>query len=169
MDIPPLDLIIHAANFIIMMLALWLILWKPVSKYIKGRADRVKADREAAANEVSEAKALRSEAESKLQSVSRDAETLRREVNARAESEAAAIIGKANRNAEAIVEKANREADEIKAKAILSEREETIALATALAEKIIGREIKAEDNRALADEFFASLEKNGTGAEESGK
>ena len=55
MDIQPLDLIIHAANFIIMMLALWLILWKPVSKYIKGRADRVKADREAAENEVKEA------------------------------------------------------------------------------------------------------------------
>ena len=101
MDIQPLDLIIHAANFIIMMLALWLILWKPVSKYIKGRADRVKADREAAENEVKEAKTLRSEAEMKLQSVSRDAETLRREV-------------------------------------------------------------KVEDNRALADEFFASLENGGT-------
>lgn len=169
MDIQPLDLIIHAANFIIMMLALWLLLWKPVSKYIKGRAERVSTDREAAAKEVSEAKALRSEAESKLQSVSRDAETLRREVNARAESEAAAIIGKANRNAEAIVEKAKLDAEEIKTKAMLSEREETVALATALAEKIIGRELKVEDNRAIADEFFASLENGGTGADKSKK
>lgn len=151
------------------MLALWLILWKPVSKYIKGRADRVKADREAAANEVGEAKALRSEAEAKLQSVSRDAETLRREVNARAESEAASIIGKANRNAETIVEKARQEAEEIKTKAMLSERENTIALATALSEKIIGRELKPEDNRALADEFFDLLEKSGTNAEGSRK
>ena len=162
MDIQPLDLIIHAANFIIMMLALWLILWKPVSKYIKGRADRVKADREAAENEVKEAKMLRSEAEMKLQSVSRDAETLRREVNARAESEAAALIGKATRHAEAIVAKAKQDAEAIKAKAMISEREETVALATALAQKIIGREVKVEDNRALADEFFASLENGGT-------
>ena len=58
--------------------------------------------------------------------------------------------------------KAKQDAEEIKAKAMISEREETVALATALAQKIIGREVKVEDNRALADEFFASLENGGT-------
>lgn len=148
-----------------MMALLWLILWKPVSKYVRGRADRVRADRDAAANEVQEAQKLRTDAEKKLELVSHDAETLRREINAKAESEASEIISKANRNAEQIVADAKREAAEIRAKALVSEREETVALACALAEKIIGREIGVEDNRRIADEFFSSTENGGDGDE----
>ena len=70
------------------------------------------------------------------------------------------IIRQANADASAIMEKASADIAMEKKKAINDAKDEISDLAMAIAEKVVGRELKAADQAGLVDAFIDGLGDN---------
>lgn len=165
MDVQTLDVIsvniwnilISLCNLILIFFIVKRFLFKPVS--------RVLAEREQAVNKVySDAEALRAEAderkreyEKKLSAAEDEAGSIIRSANERANKAGSELIAEANRKAAAILKKADEDIAFEKKKAVNEIKDEISGLSLDIAEKMIGRELREEDHRALIDGFIDGI------------
>lgn len=144
----------QVVNFLLIMLLLTALLYKPVQKSLIGRRERIAqglrdADRarDAAAEAEQEKEnilfAARDEAQQQRAQAMREAETAGQEIRARAEAEASAIR-----------QRAQQEAEEQKAAILVEAQKEIAALAMLGAERILGRELQ---NQADQEQLIADL------------
>ena len=151
------QILISLANLVILFLILKKFLYKPVQKMLDERRAQIDSD-------YADAETARTSAESK------DAELTERLANAKAEAEGivkeAADIAKAR--GDKIVEDARATADGIRHQAEEDARlerkrmnetikEEIVEVSTALAEKMLEREIDNNDHRNLIDSFIEKI------------
>ncbi|MBQ6717686.1 MAG: F0F1 ATP synthase subunit B [Clostridia bacterium] len=154
------QILISLANLTILFLLLKKFLYKPVTKMLEAR--RAEID-----SQYSDAQNAKQSAEAK------DAELTERLVGAKAEAESiineAADIAKAR--GDKIVEDARATADGIRRQAEEDARlerkrmnetikEEIVEVSTALAEKMLEREVNADDHKALIDDFIDKIGEN---------
>ena len=76
---------------------------------------------------------------------------------ARGQSKEEEIIRQANAEASAIMEKASADIAQEKKKAINDAKDEISGMAMAIAEKVVGRELNAQDQDKLFDDFLKEL------------
>ena len=144
-------------NTITMFLVLKHFLFQPVMKVIKDRQDEIDnlyADAEAAKES---ANALEAEYQQKLSVATETSERMVKEAMARGQSREEEIIRQANVEAAAIMDKAAADIRQEKKKAINDAKDEISGMAMAIAEKVVGRELKAADQDKLFDEFIKEL------------
>ena len=80
-----------------------------------------------------------------------------KEAVARAHSREEEIIRQANADAAAIMDKAAADIAMEKKKAVNDAKDEISGMAMAIAEKVVGRELKDSDQKDLIDSFIAEL------------
>ena len=144
-------------NTITMFLVLKHFLFQPVMKVIKDRQDEIDnlyADAEAAKES---ANALEAEYQQKLSVATETSERMVKEAMARGQSREEEIIRQANVEAAAIMDKAAADIRQEKKKAINDAKDEISGMAMAIAEKVVGRELNAQDQDKLFDEFIDEL------------
>ena len=154
------QILISLANLTILFLLLKKFLYKPVVKMLEARRTEIDS-------QYSDAQNAKQSAEAK------DAELTERLVVAKAEAESiineAADIAKAR--GDKIVEDARATADGIRRQAEEDARlerkrmnetikEEIVEVSTALAEKMLEREVNADDHKALIDDFIDKIGEN---------
>ncbi|MCR4614707.1 MAG: ATP synthase F0 subunit B [Clostridiales bacterium] len=156
MDINPIDIIIHIINIVVLFVLLRLLVYKPVSKFIKERADSVNSHLENAAQKEAEASKLLEQYNAQIMSAENDAKSKVLEITTNANREADEIIGSANNMALEIIEKANQKAQaEYDSK--MNDLSDDIAdVAVNMAKQILQREVTVEDNQKIIDDFFNS-------------
>ena len=103
------------------------------------------------------AQAMESEYKLKLSAASETSERLVKEAVARGQSREEEILRQANAEANAILEKAAADIAMEKKKAVNDAKNEISDIALALAEKVVARELKAEDHAKLVDDFIQEL------------
>jgi len=145
-------------NFVVLVVILWMLLWDPIIQVLDKRAETIKNDLDGAASEKAQAEKTHAEYVAQLRS---------------SRAERAELIEKGehlgNEQSERIVQRARDEADRIIAEArsqIEIEIERARAeltteigeMAAALAERILRREITADDHRQLVDGFLKELD-----------
>lgn len=151
------DIALYIINIVILFFLLKHFVHKPVTKFLAARSQRISDDMDQAASE--------------KQNVLREKEEYERLI-AGAQSEAAEIIAKGRERADAAysaaIESGKAEARQIVARAFKEVETERRAayegmrgditnMAMQIAEKILKREISAEDNRRIIDEFFEKV------------
>ena len=162
LDIQTLDVIsvniwsvlISIANLLIMFLILKKFLYKPLKKVLEERrsaVDRVYADADEAK---AAAEADRAAWNEKMAEAEKEADRIVKTAEANAELRRDAIVEDANRKAEGILRRAETEAELERRKAAESIKKEIVDVSSALAEKMLQREIREEDHRALIDSFI---------------
>jgi len=132
-------------------------LFGPVSNMISQRQkeiDDMYADADTAK---ASAQAMESEYKLKLSAASETSERLVKEAVARGQSREEEILRQANAEANAIMEKAAADIAMEKKKAVNDAKNEISDIALALAEKVVARELKAEDHARLVDGFIQEL------------
>jgi F-type H+-transporting ATPase subunit b len=140
------------ATFAVLLLILWKAAWKPIVDALDARAEKIRGD-------IDNAERSRQEAERLL--------VEHREMMTNARNEASAIIAKgrddaeklrtqisetANSEAREIAERAKREIELAKEKALMDIKNEVVKVSTEIAAKIIKKNIKPEDHKALIEE-----------------
>ena len=100
---------------------------------------------------------MESEYKLKLSAASETSERLVKEAVARGQSREEEILRQANAEANAIMEKAAADIAMEKKKAVNDAKNEISDIALALAEKVVARELKAEDHAKLVDDFIQEL------------
>ena len=145
------------ANTIALFLVLKKFLWKPVLKMIDDRQkeiDDLYTDAESAKEN---AKAMEQEYTQKLAAATETGERLVKEAVQRGQNREEEIIRQANEEADAIRKKAAADIDREKQKAINDAKNEISGIALTIAGKVVEKELTAEDQSGLVDQFISQL------------
>ncbi|MDD4715409.1 MAG: F0F1 ATP synthase subunit B [Oscillospiraceae bacterium] len=164
MDLQPVDIIIHIINIIVLFLLLRLLVYKPVRKYMLSREEKIKNEMNEADQYRQESVSLKKQYEASMTGAKDKLSKAMRDQQQKAEKEAGDIIAGAKTKAASIEEQARAQAEEEKRRAVRSMNEEITNLALDMASKILRREVRLEDNRALVDDFVKKAGENYAGS-----
>ena len=144
-------------NFLLVLFVGKKFLYGPVMKMIQDRQQEID-DMYAGADAAKEqAEALRSDYQQKLTVAQATSDRIVKEAMQRGQAREEEIIRNANAEAAAILDKANADIAQEKKKALNDAKNEISGLAMAIAGKVVGRELTAEDQSKLVDSFIDEL------------
>ena len=132
-------------------------LFGPVMKIIADRQKEIDDMYAEAGSARDNAQQLQADYEEKLSVAAATSERLVKEATARAQGREEEIIRQANERAEAILTKASADIAQEKKKAINDAKDEISVIALAIAGKVVGRELDAQDQSNLVDRFIEEL------------
>ena len=156
-------ILISLCNLLILFLILKKFLFKPVTKTLDERKKAIDADYAAAAEANSEAEQSKSEWNEKLLTAKDEASKIITDAAETAKRRSDDIIGAANSRADSIIKQAESEAILEKKKASSEIKKEIVDVSAELSEKVLGREINADDHKNLIDSFIDGIgDDNGT-------
>ena len=142
--------LLHLLNFAILFVCLWLILYKPVMKFIRERQERIDKEKQDAAENLKASEEARQASEERLRAIDEEIEAKRTS----AEREIAESCDQKIREAEArageIIADAEEKAAAEAGRVIDSAKEDLKEVAVSLAENIIEKKIDEVDD-ALID------------------
>lgn len=148
------QILISLANLLLIFLILKKLLWKPVQKVMEERKAMVDKQFAEAADAQAEAEADKTQWAEKLATADQEAAARIAEADETARRHGDRVITEAKEKAEGIIRQAEAEAELERQKATASMREEIADLSTVLAEKMLEREINADDHRAMIASFL---------------
>ena len=152
------DLIIQLGAFVVLLIAVFFIGYKPVKKMIQKRRENVAKmiqdaeDKQRIANEAAAKK------EATILEGKEEASHLVEQAKKQAEAERALILRQAEEEASLRRKKADEEIEAAKEKSKQEIREQIVDVAIAASSQVLGREVKEEDNKALLDDFLDHIE-----------
>jgi len=154
LDFHPEDVIISLINIIVLFVLLRLILWKHVIRFLAARKERVQSEMDEAEKRRLEAEALHSDYDKKIGEIEERGRDLIRESQQKANEESEKILKETRDKARDMITEAEARIEEEKEQALEDARLDVTQLATDMAARILEREVSAEDNSSIVDEFF---------------
>ena len=143
------QILLHMLNLVLLFGGLYLILYKPVKKFMDERAAKYRQMNVEADRKLAEAEADRREARDKLANAQAEIEARAAEAKAEAEQQAESIIEEAKKAKKKLLDDAEEAALREKARMINDAREEIAELAIKAAEKVLMEKAgKPEDTNA---------------------
>ena len=147
-------------NFLILVVLLRAVAYKPVARLLQQRSDKIKgdldkaeADRKAAEQTLAEYKAQLADAHKKAQDIVDKANVTARQEHDAAVAETRKEIERMKATAQAEIEnERNRAFDEMKS--------QIVSLSLAAASKVVTKNIDTKENDKLVNEFISKLDKN---------
>lgn len=144
-------------NTVVLFLVLKHFLFRPVMKMIRDRQQEIDGMYADAGKAKSEAQQMEQEYREKLETAVQTGERMVKEAVTRAQGREEEIIRQANAEADAIRAKASADIEQEKKKAINDAKNEISDMAMAIAGKVVGRALNAEDQANLVDHFIEEL------------
>ncbi len=129
----------------------------PVMQIIEDRQKEIDDMYTGATAALESAAAIEQEYKEKLSAAMQTGERIVRDATVRGQEKEAQIIRQAQLEASQMLEKATAEAAREKKKAINEAKTEISGIAIAIAEKVVARQINADDQTALVDGFIEGL------------
>ncbi len=149
--------ILTLAIFVLLLVVLSKFAWGPIASGLKAREDKIRQD-------IADAEAARARAEATLRDYQTQLASAEEKIrgmmaaaSADAEKAAENIRLRGRQEAEEIKEKANRDIEASRDNAIRDIYAQAADLSTSIAEKIIRRELRPEDQKALVEESLNQL------------
>lgn len=157
LGVNPWTALFTLANTIALFLVMKRFLFGPVMKMVQDRQQEIDDMYTKASQAKEQASVLRSEYEEKLTAAEETSQRIVKEAMARGQSREEEIVRRANLEAAAIRDKASADIAQEKKKALNEAKNEISDLAMAIAGKVVGRTLNAEDQASLIDHFIEEL------------
>ena len=148
------QIVISLANLLLIFLILKKLLWKPIQNVMKQRQDMVDKQFADAAEAQKQAEADKAQWSEKLADADAEAHERIQRADETARRHGDRIVSDAQDKAVGILRQAEAEAELERQKALISMREEIADLSTELAQKMLEREVNADDHRAMIASFL---------------
>ena len=148
------EIILHIINVVVLFIVLRIFLYKPVSRFMKRRSDGIAQQIDDAAKKQAEAEQLRARYDEMVKNARGLAGELIAKSKETADEQARQIIEEAEKNAGLILEKSKSDIAYLQAQAKENMRDEITQMAIDIAERVLRREITAEDNMETINRFF---------------
>ncbi len=156
-----LQFVFDAAVLALSMFVLFLFLsykfFEPVRAMLEKRRQRVVDDQVAAKSQKEEAIAYKEEYEAKLRVVEKEAEEILGEARKKALKNEAAIVAEAKEEAARIMERAHNEIELEKKRALDDMKQDVIAIASLMAEKVVAASIDTTIHDSLVEETLKEM------------
>lgn len=153
------SVLFHAINLVILVVALYFLLYKPIKKMIaahKAKLDDVFGENQRLSAEAAEAK---KKGDKMLADLQQELTAAGAEATERAEKQAQVILDEAKEKADIIVDAAKKDAAAEKQRLRTEFRENVTELALEIAEKVLEREVNEKDNSELIQKGLDEWEK----------
>ncbi len=150
-------IVFYLLNLAVVFVALRFLVYKPVIRFLKKREDSVAQMLDDAREERDKAQAAHEVYEARMEQTQKESAAILAEAGKSAAMRAEDIIAKATAEAAEIKKRAERDIETEKQHARRDLRSELADTALAIAQKVIKREIRAEDNRRLIEDFFKEV------------
>lgn len=151
------DTALLAIAVFFLVLAMSYLLFNPARKLLKDRQERISNDIDSAKEDKESAAALKAEYEAKLKEVDKEAEGILAEARQKAMKNQAKIIDEAKEEASRIVKRAQEEAELEKKHAMDDLKQEMIAVAAMMAQKVVAASIDTNIQSTLVDETLKEM------------
>lgn len=154
------QILISLCNLLILFLIIKKFLFKPVKKMLAARQDAV--DRQYAEAETAKLAAEQDRAAyaEKLEGAAAEAEAVLQTAVSNANKRGEQIVAEAREKADGLLKQAGDSIELERKKAAGEIKEEIVTVSTALAEKLLEREVRAEDHRELIAAFMKEIGEN---------
>jgi F-type H+-transporting ATPase subunit b len=151
------SLIIQVVNFLVLLLILWRLLYRPLLATMEQRSEAIRKSLEEAQAARAEAARQQEENTARLRQAHAEAAAIREQALKEASDEQRRLVEAARVEAQRLVDtaRAQTEADIRRAREEL--RREVAELATAVAEKLIHKSLREEDHRRVIDDSLSRL------------
>lgn len=156
-DIAPWTIIAQICNLLLQMYLFKRFLFEPVKKIVKKRQDEVDGIYNSAEAADEQAQRAKSEYEAKLTSAKNEAAEILQTATVDAQQRSEQIVGEAKRDASAIKAKAAADIEQERRKALNEVKDDISSIAIDIAEKVVEKEINAEDQQALIEDFIQKM------------
>lgn len=148
------DLLLHVVNLVILYFVLRFLLYKPISKFMQKRQEKYQQQDDLYQEALQNSQKTIDESERVLRVARDESAKIVRESNQLAKERMQQLTEQAHKEAEEIVARAEREAEHNRLQAQKNLQDEISDLAIAIASKVVEREVNAEDNQKLIDDFL---------------
>ena len=166
--VPWASLGFHTLNLTILLVALFLLLRRPLADSLANRSALVRRDLQDARDAKEAAEKRLEDLEERLAGFEFQVDGLRREMAEQAEAERQAIVERAHHEADAIRTAAERAIRDEVARARRGLQEEVVGLSLALARQILERQVGEADQERLVRDLLARMEQDGGGGSHTG-
>ena len=151
------DILVSLLNLLILFLLIKKFLFKPVNNMLQKRQSEI----DERYNAADEAKRLAEEDrlmwDAKIGTVKAETDEMMKKAQDSAKRQSESIVSKAKEQADGIIRQAETQAQLEMKKAEEGIKQEIVEVSTALANKLLEREINAEDHRSLIDSFIEKI------------
>ena len=154
----PTTILLHMLNTVMLLAALYYLLYKPVKKFLKAREEKVAAQLDNAAESQKQAAVLLDERQKQLNGAAGEVASLIKTGEAQGKARADAMLAAAQADAKQVAEKAKVQVRIMEQNAQQELYEDAAKLSVQIASMILEREVTIEDHKRLLQEF---LEKAG--------
>ena len=151
------SILISLANLTILFLILKRFLFKPVQNMLNTRRNEIDSQYDAATNAKQNAEQMQSELTERLAGAKQEAESIVKEAADIAKARGDKIVEDAKATADGILRQAEADAELERKRVGENIKEQIVDVSTALAEKMLEREVNADDHKALIDDFISKI------------
>ena len=154
----PMSILLHTLNAVILLTALYLLLLKPVRRFMGERESRIAAEIDKIGTATEKMNQQMKAAHQEVASARKmAADTIAHSVD-QAREQAQRVLDGAHENADQILKSAAAEAESIRKAARDEMRGEVTGLSVALASKLLQREITKADHEKMIEDFLKKVE-----------
>ncbi|TMC45338.1 MAG: F0F1 ATP synthase subunit B [Chloroflexi bacterium] len=161
----PFWVLVSIVNFLLLLYFLRRLLWGPITSMLANRAAKIREGLALAEQAKAEREQLKAEIERRLAEAAREAQATAERMTTAAEAAAADIRAQAKAEADRIRERGREDAKQLHDQALAQLRSELAGMVVLAASRVLGREVDAEQHRALIerslDEAAAQLTDQG--------
>jgi F-type H+-transporting ATPase subunit b len=161
----PFWVLVSIVNFLVILYLLRRYLWGPILGVLANRAEKIRQGLAMAEEARTERERIKAEVERLLAEARRDAQAIAERVTKAAEAAAADIRAQAKAEADRIRDRGREDAKQLHDQALAQLRSELAGMVVLAASRVLGREVDAEQHRALIerslDEAAAQLTDQG--------
>ena len=154
MEINFFQTIFAITNFIILLVAMYFLMYKPLKKTMDLRHDKIKGDIEAAESLKSDADQMKAEISAELAKSRETAQEIINRAEKTAEAQKGEIIAEARVEAQKLIEKANAEIREEKEKVLSENRNAAATLAIFAASQLNEKDLDDDAHKKLVDKYI---------------
>ena len=151
------DSIFYAVCFLLLMWIIKVLAWKPVTKMMQDRADKISNDIDSAEKSRNDAAELVQKRQAALASSRSEAQKIVNDAKANGQQQREQIVTQAH--VQTLKQNAQKDIEQERQDALSNARNDVADLSIEIASKIIQRELKADDQKALIDSYIEGLGK----------
>lgn len=141
-------------NLLVLYVLMKKFLWKPVTDMIESRQKEIEGNLAAAETQRAEAEREKERYRDQLTRAGQEAAGLVAQAKARGEREYQSILAKAQEDANQVAQKTRAQLEAERTQLLRGARQEVASLALLAAAKVAGKELDADADRAILDDFL---------------
>ncbi len=153
----PVELVLHILNIVVLFLVLRALVYRPVKNFLAARSERIASEMKAAQDLKQQSEELKAKYEADLSDSAHKGDELIHAKMLEADAAADRIIAEAKARAEEIVSDAKMSAQRERQQILEKMRDEVADISVEIAGRILGKEIKAEDNSNIIDQYLEEV------------